>query len=56
MSSFRNPNRQMDFLIGYRLANGARKFQADANSATSAFCNNTKLSDLKSDVRKMKKV
>jgi len=56
MTTFRNPMRQLDFIVGYRLFNASRRFRADANIATNAFLNNAELSGLKSEVRKMKKV
>lgn len=56
MTSYSNKLRQLDFIVGYRLATASRRFRADANNATGAFLNNPELAGLKSEVRKMKKV
>ena len=56
MPSHTNKMRQLEFITGYRLMQGHRRFETDANVAVSAFLNNSAITEIKSEVRKMKKV
>jgi hypothetical protein len=56
MTSHTNKMRQLDFIVGYRLTCGQRRFAADANVIVPAFLNNDAITEIKSKVRRMKKV
>lgn len=56
MSSFTNKIRQLEFVVGYHFLQAQRRFASDANTATSALTSNSDIVEIKSKVRKMKKV
>lgn len=56
MTTHRNTMRELEFVVGYRLANAQRRFETDANVNKHALTNNPELHGIKAAVRKMKKV
>lgn len=56
MTTHRNTLRELEFVVGYHLANAHRRFETDASVAKHSFFTTAELHGHKKAVRKMKKV